>query len=238
MRHAALPALALIALTGGCVPPRSLSPTIEAHDSAITAIRASYERDLALLAAQLDSAIDTRRTLLLGKLDRELVERGYLDDGAPDRLRADLSDASITNPVLDDIRTGRMQLEAAEQLLADYAAAESLSDGVSRGVRDQLLEKLGAVREFDAAASILRSAMTDHAADVAWLFDESSRSADALRAYAAQSPELPAAINANAPELWSRFVLTRISDPAKRAAAESLLAQLLSFTTPTALSSR
>lgn len=232
MRHSAVPVLAFLALASGCVPPRSLSPTIDAQRSAISAIRVSYDADLALLAAQLDAALAMRRTLLLGRIDRELVELGYLDaDTGPQRLRDDLANASASNSVVDDLRAGRLTLHDADRLLADYRAAEALTDPLATSIRTQLLERLHAVRAFDQTATALRVAMTDHAADIAWLFDESERSSEALHTYAQQQPRLPQAITANAPELWSRLVLTRIADPAKRAAAEQLLADLLSLAT-------
>jgi len=232
MRNSAVPVLAFLALASGCVPPRSLSPTIDAQRNAISAIRVSYDADLALLAAQLDAAIATRRTLLLGTIDRELVELGYLDaDIGPQRLRDDLADASASNNVVDDLRAGRLTLDDAERLLAHYRVAEELTEPLATSIRTQLLERLHAIRVFDQTSATLRLAMTDHATDIAWLFDESERSSEALHTYAQQEPRLPQAITAKAPELWSRFVLTRITDPAKRAAAEQLLADLLSLAT-------
>ncbi len=232
MRHAALPALAFIALTNGCVPPRSLSPTIESQRESIAAIRASYEADLSLLASQLDAAIASRRMLLLGRIDRQIVERDYLSAelaGAP--LRNDLADAAISNAIIDDIRDGLLTLGGADQLLADYRAAESLTEPLGQEVRTRLIERLRIIRDFDATAASLRIAMADHAADIAWLFEESGRATDAIGSYAAQRPRLPQAVVTNAPDLWSRLVLARITDPTKRAAAEQLLADLLALNT-------
>lgn len=232
MRTATLTFLVFISLASGCVPPRSLSPTLEAQRAAVDAIHASYDTDLALLRAQLDAALAVRRTFLLGRIDRELVDAGYLDAAElGDALRADLADPAISNAVVDDLRAGRLSVAEAERLIADYRAAETLSDAVCERIRGELLNRLGVVREFDASVAAVRGAMVDHTADIAWLFQEAGQSSEVLRAYAGQSPRLPNALASNAPELWSRAVLSRISDPERRAAAEKLLADLLSLST-------
>jgi len=228
-RHAPRIIVALAGLSlGACTPPGAITPTLEHQRRALDRLNAAHTADLALLAAQLDSAIEVRRTLLIGRIERRLIDRGYFTGDAPDtrQLASDLADPAITNELLADIRRGRLTEPQAAEILHNLALASRMSGDDARAIRDTMLSRLGAVRQFDQAATDLRAAMQARARSVALLFADLGESSDALGRYAAFSPNHaePASL------LWDRAVLAHIDDPAKRQAASDLLAQLLTLT--------
>ncbi len=213
---------------GACTPPGAIAPTLEHQRGALDRLSTAYTADLALLAAQLDSAIEVRRTLLIGRIERRLIERGYFTDDGPDpqQLATDLADPATTNELLADIRQGRLTEPQAAEILHNLARASGMTGDDGRAMRDSILSRLGAVRHFDQAATDLRAAMQARARSVALLFADLNESSDALNRYAALSPNHaePASL------LWDRAVLAHIDDPAKRQAASDLLNQLLTLT--------
>jgi len=213
---------------GACTPPGAIAPTLEHQRRALDRLNTAYTADLALLAAQLDSAIEVRRTLLIGRIERRLIERGYFTDDGPgtQQLASDLANPAITNELLADIRQGRLTEPQAAEILHNLARASGMTGDDGRAMRDSILSHLGAVRQFDQAATDLRAAMQARARSVALLFADLNESSDALGRYAAFSPNHaePASL------LWDRAVLAHIDDPAKRQAASELLTQLLTLT--------
>lgn len=213
---------------GACIQPRAVAPTVEHQRRVLDLLNAGYTADLALLAAQLDAAIEIRRILMIGRIERRLIDRGYLADNGPDleRLNGALADPRQTDELIADIRLGRLSEPQAAELLHNLALAARMTGDDGRALRGSILSRLDAVRQFDQAAVDLRAAVQARTRAVAHLFADLGESTDTLGRYAAFSPNNTEA----APLLWNRAVLDHIDDPAKRQATSDLLNQLLALT--------
>jgi len=218
----------LLLICTGCASPRWGSDIARHQQQAVAHIAACYSADLALLRAQLASAVAARRIILLGALHREMIARAYITtalEADPSALDADLSDPAVSSALVSEVRLGRMSASQARAWLADYALSLRLGDGGA--LRDSMLARLAPIIEADEAGASLIAAFDDHARNVASLLTEAGANAAALGALSDTEPQWSAAAEVAAQEAWRRLVLDRITNPARRAAAEELLRLLL-----------
>jgi len=225
--------LSTVTLTA-CVPMRSAEPVLTHQRKAIVRLAAVQRADALLLRTQSEGHLAIQRALLLGSIHRSFIARGYLSSGTEadaGALRADIADPTVSNALTDDVRAGRLSADDAVLLLTDYALAARMT--TDRAPRDAILARLGAVRRFDEASAELLGALDGRAADARALADEALASSDALLSASRADFSLDAPGDAAARVLWERLVLSRIDDPADRAAAAELLTDLLATRSPT-----
>ena len=226
-------ALALIAGAAGalvpaCANPEALAPIAAQHASTLDALQAHVEASHVLLERQVDAAIEIQHVALTGRLHRELLALGLMTpDFEPmvDQLEAHLGDADANAALLEEVRVGRLSLEAAQAWLGDYALACRMAKGAD--ARRALLARLAPVEALDASAAALRSALQGHGDAVLALVAELRADTQAIDAFARQGELTPTWDRARTRELIETHVLSRIEGEQRRAAAAELLDLLL-----------
>lgn len=215
-------------LLAGCVQPRALKPTLDQHRDVIQRLAGAHVRDIALLSAHVDAAIEQRRTLLMGNIHRELLRRGYISPtGEPDTsaFDRDLSDASVNSTLTHDVRIGRLSAEDAHAWLGDYALAIRMS--TDDDARNVLLARLSAIETLDHDAEALHTALQAHARDVATLWSELDADTSAMERFATFEPSPTGAARQSLAELWRTFITSTTSDSGLIDAAIRLFDTLL-----------
>ncbi|MBL0927984.1 MAG: hypothetical protein IBJ11_10095 [Phycisphaerales bacterium] len=224
--------LGLPALGGCAPPPAAIAPVVASQKQAVAVLAESAALDHALLRTQAEHALGVQRTILAGRVHRDLLARGLLTpDGRPDAdaLERDLADPAQAGALPREIREGRMTREQARAWLADYALALRMADPAE--TRARLLGRLADVQRFDASARSLLAAFDRRAEETRRLFAELDNSGRALADFAAFRPDGPATAR-RAASLLAAELAARIDDPSRRAAAEELIRLILAAPAP------
>lgn len=170
---AMVPALGALA---GCVPAGEIGPVLGVQREAIARIRRAYEQDLSLLADQAVTLSQARRTLVMGRVHRELIARGYItpeltpDPGAFER---DLGDASIEGVLVREVRDGRLSRRDAEDFIHDFALALRMTREGGR-VRGEMLSRLSPIQSLDRDRAAADRALDERRRSVMLLLDEAA----------------------------------------------------------------
>ncbi len=215
VRAAALAVLPLVA--GACAPPGAIGPTVgfERQAARLLAEANAQDQDLIhrLLLAQLHSA----RTLLLGRIHREIISHGYINaDGAAAShvLEGDLALQAPPSALAAEVRAGHMTLGEARLFLEDYALASRMSD---RGETSRaMLARLGPVRRHDEMAAALERALAERADAIRRLFAELESAGTALDRYATPSPAPGSAARAAGASIAPLLIAAHVRDPQRR----------------------
>lgn len=215
-------ALCAALCTPSCAPgARAIGPTVEAQRQAIDAIALAYSDDMAMSEAMLRALLDIQRTLLEGRLHRELIIRGYLDhDLQPDHdaLARDLERSKPVSTLAQEVILAEMTARQAHDWLDRYA------DAPTAEARRELLETLSITRNRVRAESAILTANRSRNASITRLFDDAHAASNALgRLSGPPNPPDRPETRARAREIFDRVIAEHIDDPEKRAAARELL---------------
>ncbi|TVQ83523.1 MAG: hypothetical protein EA380_00055 [Phycisphaeraceae bacterium] len=219
-------ALVLALCIPACAPPpQSIGPTVQAQQQAIEAIAHAYADDLALSEALLRALLDIRRTILLGRLHRELIIRDYLTPaGEPDHaaLEADLNTPDPPTALSREVVEGRMSLEEAHDWLAAYARTNDAT------ARRELLGQLEPARNGARAEQAIFAAKWSRNASILMLFDSAQTASQALAHYAgASGPPTQPPTRDTVRRAFEAVIADHIDDPDRRAAAWELIEAIL-----------
>ena len=104
---------------------------------------AALERELvgALLNVR-ESAVKLR---VLSDLDELLSPAGGYEEG---RLQAELGDGESDNALVGEVRTGRMALPEAREVLRDHAAGVHLSDGMRQRIEGETVARFAEMEQL------------------------------------------------------------------------------------------
>jgi hypothetical protein len=198
-----LPSLAFVALAlPACVDSAATQPVLAQQREAILDLERSSAEDLVALRSLASTLLRAREERLLSTIEQRLITES-LDASA--EARAD-----------------------APMWLVEYAAL--LRAGSPADARRAPLANLPEVIAMRDAGASLLAALDARALDTAALFASALADNAALSGAAGASVDLSSASREAAIELWRAALLDRIDDPAQRAAAERLLADLLRTT--------
>ncbi|MBL0920942.1 MAG: hypothetical protein IBJ10_02305 [Phycisphaerales bacterium] len=221
--------LAAPLLMAGCLSPDAAAPVADSALRHARAAQAAHAQDVSALRAATVALLEVRRRRLLTDLHLEFVSRWTDPDGRadPDAFDRALADPGEDAALVADVRFGLLTRANAQTLIADFAAAESLSSAAD--LQRAMLAGLSPVSRHDADARSLLAALDERASRSAALHAELLADAGALAAFTDQRPALDEASRAAASELWTLAVAGALHDPAQRAAAQRLLEQLLAL---------
>ncbi len=228
-------ACAVLLLTSiACAPPSTIGPTVTHHRQALRLLADACAEDHDLILHSSRSHAQNARSMLVARLHRQMIERGYIasDSSAhPALLEADLEAQAPSTALAAEVRDGRMTREDARRFLEDYSLAIRMHAGGE--VRRKMLGRLDPVRKLDARTAALEQALEDRRAAVLRLLDELERSGDALERYAAHRLEPDAAANSVARTIGPPLIASLVEEPARRAELQGALDALLASTFPT-----
>lgn len=173
----------------GCVEPSALGPTLATQRQAIALARDAYAEDLGTMRALFDSTHEARRLLLRGRVERELIERGYITPALePDAaaLENDLRDPAFQGILVTEVRLGRLTPAQAADFVHDFSLALRMRRE-GEAVRPSMLERLRPLEELAVNRAQGERSLSEHRARVLALLDDASRAADAMDLFARRS---------------------------------------------------
>lgn len=208
----------------GCISPSAAKPVAARNADAVDRLSRATRADSAAFRAAVVSNLAAQREALLGQHARALIVAGYVTPEGPgvETFRASLPNSQLNDPLVREVREGRLSPDEAVAWLRDYCALLPVSR--SRALRAEMFSGFAAVREFDAARDALLAAMDSRSADVAALFAEAGAGADALRGFASASYPVQDFARSSAVDVWNDQVVDRLSNkPGSARAARDLL---------------
>lgn len=219
-------ALALAMCIPACAPPpQTIGPTVQAQQQAIEAIAHAYADDLVLSDAMLRALLDIQRTVLLGRLHRELIIHDYIttaDEPNHEALEADLHRADPPTALAREVTTGRMSPEEAHAWLDAYARTNDAT------ARRELLARLEPTRNRVRAEQAIFAAKSARNASMLAIFDSAQNASQALARYAGTSGPTPQPPTRDTVRRAFEVIISdHIDDPDKRAAAWELIEAIL-----------
>lgn len=248
--HRAAPAhaCAWALAASGCVPAERAAPVLAGQREAIERLGKTHAEDLAALRSTFVSLGAISRERLLARVIAETIVGYVASDGSADGAALDRDiDApgapgapgtpatpaahAAARPISAlalEVREGRMTRAEAHALLADFAAAERLSD--AGAYRRRLLARLGPVTSHDEAVEALLSALAARIAASGVLYrDALAGNAGVSEAFGVRAEGAEATREATL-AAWRIAVAPRLRTPAAREAGEALLAALFGST--------
>ena len=221
----------LIALAGAlsipaCAPPpQSIGPTVQAQQQAIEAIAHAYADDLVMSEAMLRALLDIQRTILLGRLHRELIIHDYLTANNEPNHAALIEDINSDDPptaLSREVDDGRMSPEEAHAWLDAYARTNDAT------TRRELLERLEPTRNSARAEQAIFAAKWSRNASILMLFDSAQNASQALAHYAGTSgTPTRSPTRDTVRRAFEVIISDHIDDPDRRAAAWELIEAIL-----------
>ncbi len=177
----------------------------------------------ALLKIRVERAASDAETMII----TDLIEPGGdADLAALDRLIAQGNTPS--NPLVLQVREGRMDVADAQDWLRAYATA--LANPKGAATRRRLLESMYPVVAARHESAALNTALRHRAEANAMLFADARASAHTLLGAATSDPSIDALVEAAA-DSWQGLLLGSIEDEEQREAAERLLGSILGMNT-------
>jgi hypothetical protein len=153
-------------LCASCALPDEADAALAVQLRALDAASVSADALLDLLVLETDAVLALERQRRIGVLHRRLLEatwiRGVVFD--PQAFDAAVRDPLAADPIVDEVREGRIRIDDARSMAADVALVLRLRD--PRAARDAILGRLRPVAEFDATATALRKALAEEARGV------------------------------------------------------------------------
>lgn len=224
--------LALLALTlaaaglAGCTA--AATRDVNANQRlAVNRVAASYGEDLALQRSFFDVIAASDRKLAVAQVQNEFLLNGYVSPGGKanaEKFLSDVADPKVQTALVLEVRDGSRSREDAVAWLSDYAVLQGVPS--AKQLREQMVASLRPIRMLDAAVAEAGAALDARAKGVTSLLGEVDANQAALEAFANRQTLSADAVRGGAVDLFRISVLARVTDPAKRAALERLLAGL------------
>lgn len=218
IKPVALTASLLLSITG-CVSPDRKSEVAAVQLDVVTRLAESYALDFAALRSLTERFMQTQHELLRADLESQLLTAYITPAGEADldALAAELEapiDAPSPDPLIAEIRAGRLSRSDAETWLSDFAIAWRMSRGVE--VRAALLAQFEPMQNLATAHDALRTALNERAELIARAFaDAVASSASLVQAHALER-EFTSPVHGLLLRVWREHILTSVADPASR----------------------
>lgn len=216
-------ALCIAALAlGGCVAPSQTTAVTNQQQQAITQLSIASTADSALLRSAYSTIRGTDRVLALGSIHRAIFTdftntTSEIDPALLDRA---LTSANSKNPLVQEVRLGRMDTATAKTWLADYGVILKLSN--PKALRDAALSKFVEIVQHDAETNSVLAALDARADYKAKLVASATADSQSLAQLAGMSSVTSMLGNTD----LSNLILSSFPDGPRRTAALDLLKTL------------
>lgn len=209
----------------GCVPPGATTPVAQFQQEATLRLTERYAQDLAVLRSLLTAVLDIREETLRVEIEGAILARYVAPSGDADvgalNIRLQAPPTNDPDPIVSEVRSGRMSADDAARWLEDFALAWRLHHGVE--VRARLIAQLKPMKSMQIARDELLRAIDAHAAGVARLAADANASSAALaRAHDLQREFTEPGVDALG-RFWRETVLAEVRDPASRDLIQTIL---------------
>jgi len=149
----------------------------------------AYADDLQLQSQLVDHAFTMRQIIIrrsiLIDLDEFISPSGVFD---PDLLDSQLREPSANNILISEIRSGRMTVAQAKQLLSDHAQTARMSAEMRSSIESRLTSRFTAMRMIEKERTDIANTLAERRESVSRLASEANRSAAALRTAFSRAP--------------------------------------------------
>lgn len=231
MKRNRMNAMALLTIAGagagGCVGAHEKAPVARHQQEATMRLAEIYAQDLAALNRLAHALFQIHEQSARVAIEASILNRYVLGDGEADveALRraaaAPSSPDGDADPLLSEVRKGRMTIDEAAAWLEDFALAWRLHAGVE--TRTALLAQLKPIEAIEAARADLAASLDQRSTSMARLAADALASGTVLTQARALEREFMDPSKAALERFWRDTVLADVRDPESRRLLESIL---------------
>jgi hypothetical protein len=185
MNRLGLILLTLTAVLVGCqAAPRDAAPVIEDTQRYNAALAQNDVVAFGVMRQMVSASLDARRELVLGQIEAEFALAGYEDDNALDNFTANLTNPSVQDALVNQVRIGIWDETTGGRWVQDYANARRLITPTGVALATSLLGELQPIQMHDTAAVALLEAVDRWAQATFERWAENTENARALAEFA------------------------------------------------------